>query len=73
MRKSIYLIGAATLAVAATFVWSQNAFVSPRADSASTFRLSPAVAATPTTPAMSPFEMMADHNGPLPIEQWDAI
>jgi hypothetical protein len=72
MRKQIYFIGACALvAAAAIFVWSQNALVSSRANTASASPLPVAEAAA--TPAMSPTEMMINYNRPLPVEQWDAF
>ena len=77
MRKSIYFTGACALvAAAAIFVWSQDALVSSRANTASASVLphrSFLVAEASTTPAMSPTEMMANYNKPLPVEQWDAF
>jgi hypothetical protein len=68
MRKSIYLIGALTLAVATIAVWSQNAPVSSRVNTA----LAATVASgTPSAAAMSPSGMMAEYNQPLPAERWD--
>jgi len=77
MRKPIYLIGACALvATAAIFVWSPNALVSSRANTASAFILphrSPLVTEAATAPAMSPTDMMINYNRPLPVEQWDTF
>jgi hypothetical protein len=73
MQKPIYLVGACALAAAAIFAWSQSALVSPRITTASATGLSPVVATVTTTPAISPFEMMVNRNGALPVEQWDAF
>ena len=77
MRKPIYSIGACALVAAAgIFVWSQNALVSSRANTASAYLLphrSPLVAEAATTTAMSPTEMMINYNRTLPVEQWDAF
>jgi hypothetical protein len=77
MRKPIYFIGAcALLAAAAMLVWSQDALVSSRANTASASLLahrSPLLAEAATAPAMSPTEMMINYNRPLPVEQWDTF
>ena len=57
MRKLLFSTGAIGIAVAALLVWSHT--VTP-------------LQATPAS-SLSPTDMMANYNGPLPLEQWDAI
>jgi hypothetical protein len=57
MRKLLFSTGAIGIAVAALLVWSHT--VTP-------------LQATPAS-SLSPTDMMANYNAPLPLEQWDAI
>ena len=62
MRKPIYFSGTCALFVAvAIFVWSQNAPVFSRTNTAS-----PSLLPSST-------EMMSNDSRPLPVEQWDAF
>ncbi len=74
MRKLIYFSGTCALFVAvAIFVWSHNAPVFSRTNTASSSLLPQgSVLATEaaTTPVTSSTEMMSR---PLPVEQWDAF
>lgn len=59
MRKRLlFSFGAIVLGAIAVFVWSHTALVSVQAVEAG---------------AISPTEMMMNHKGSLPTEQWDAI
>jgi hypothetical protein len=64
MRKMIYLVGAVAIAVvAAGYVWSPSTQIpSPQR-----------VMATEVASMISPTEIMANYNRPLPAEQWDAF
>ena len=70
MRKLIYSIGVIVLAAAAVFVWSRTALVSLQASTASLISLNIAVASEATAP-ISRTDMMINHKGPLPAEQWE--
>ena len=70
IRKPIYSIGAIVIAAAAVYVWSHTALVPLQASSASSISLNQAVASEATTP-ISPTDMMMNHNGPLPAENWE--
>jgi hypothetical protein len=70
MRKPIYSIGAIVIAAGAVYVWSHTALVPLQASSASSISLNQKVASKATTP-ISPTDMMMNHNGPLPAENWE--
>ena len=57
MRKLLFSTGAIGIAVAALFIWSHT--VTP-------------LQATPVS-SINPTDMMTNYQGPLPVEQWDAI
>jgi len=57
MRKLFFSTAIIGIAAAALLVWSQA--VTP-------------LQATPAS-SISPTDMMANYNAPLPLEQWDAI
>ena len=76
MRKLIYISATCALAAATIFVWSQNALVSSRTNSASVPVVAQGSLLAPeaaTTPMTSPAEIMINYNKPLPVEQWDAF
>jgi hypothetical protein len=70
MRKPIYSIGAIVIAAAAVYVWSHTALVPLQASTASSISLNQTVASKATAP-ISPTDMMMNHNGPLPAENWE--
>jgi hypothetical protein len=75
MRKQIYISATCALAAATIFVWSQNALVSSRTDSASVPVVAQGSLLAPeaaTSSMTSPTEMMINYSKPLPVEQWDA-
>ena len=71
MRKLIYSIGAIVLVAAAAFIWSHTALVPIQASTASSISLNQTVASELTASPVSPTDMMTNHKGPLPAEQWE--
>jgi hypothetical protein len=72
MRKLIYTIGTLALVVAAIFVWSRTALVSPEAGTAVSLNHGTAVLSGTSEP-ISPTELTIRRSGVLAIEQWDAF
>ena len=71
MRKLIFASGAIVLIAITVFVWSRTALVSTHASTKFPINIGPAAAQAGVM--VSPFDMMMNHKGALPMQSWDAI
>jgi hypothetical protein len=71
MKNLAVSIGAIVLVATATFVWSRAQHGPVQASTASSISIGPTAAQAAVS--ISPFDVMMNHKGPLPTEQWDPI
>ena len=58
MRKLVFSVGALAIAFMVAFAWSNTVLTPSQAG---------------MTTSINPTEMMSNHKGTLPVEQWEAI
>jgi hypothetical protein len=71
MKKLMVSIGAIVLLATATFVWMRAQDGPVQAGTASFNSIGPTAAQAAVS--ISPLDVMMNHRGPLPTEQWDPI